>query len=687
MRRIEPIDETTDEPARLLGLDIGGSTIKIVLSTPGGEVLHKAAAPTQGRPVVALAGLLDRVPRDPNDGHVRIAVTGSAHALSTLFPCIPVNEVVATARGVQDRYPQARTAIDLGGQLSKWILLGDDASQPGVVVDFASNGLCAAGAGAFLEQQASRLGIAVEELGRLADGAPRAASIAGRCSVFAKSDMIHLQQKGTPPDEIAYGLCLALARTFLATVMSGRALSPSVVLVGGGACNPGLVRAFRSLLKLGDGQFFAAAEPVFLGAIGAARMAETAPVTDLSQVLSHVTRAVGHGPREDGPSAGERRPPSHAGSPAVLPSCDVRSSSLPPLGPRQDAAPVGGVEDPGPITGHVHAFLGVDVGSVSTNLVLLSPDFDLLQGIYLPTRGRPVEVLQQGLERISQRFGDRLDVRAVGTTGSGRHLAARLLGADVVHNEITAQMVSALHFAPETDTIFEIGGQDSKYISIRDRTSQRFRDEQDLRGRHGFVPRGRGPAPWRRHHRPVRRAGAAGHRPFRSWSALHRLHGIRAGPRAGTRGACAPTSARGWPILSRGTTSTRWWPAGRLGPTSSSREEPRRTPRSSRPSGSCSDATWSCIRTTGSRVPSAQRCSRPGPASPRPASWGSTRATGPISAAFPATSARIAARSIGSRSAPACFTSATSASVIRSAIGIALRRRIRSKTCSSAASS
>lgn len=470
MRCSTPLEGPTNGSSRLLGLDVGGGALKVVLCAPDGTVLHKAAAAAQGSPVALLAELLEGVPRDPGGATgLRIAVTGSAHALSALFPCTVINEVVATARGVQDQYPQARTAIDLGSQFSKWILLGSDASQPGTVADFASNGLCAAGAGAFLEQQASRLGLGVDALGRLAASAARPASIAGRCSVFAKSDMIHLQQKGTPPEEIAYGLCLALVRTFLATVANERALTPPVVLVGGGARNPGLIRAFRSLLKLDDRQLFAAADAVFLGALGAARNAVTAPVTDLLHVQWRVTQVAGQGQEQVHGEPCERNLPRQGGGPAAVPSAlGGRPSTLPPLGRSPAGSATSGREDPDAVAGDVRAFLGVDVGSVSTNLVLLGPAFELLQGVYLPTRGRPVEVLQQGLERIRQRFGQRLDIRGVGTTGSGRHLAGRLIGADAVHNEITAQMVSALHYAPGTDTIFEIGGQDSKYISIRD---------------------------------------------------------------------------------------------------------------------------------------------------------------------------------------------------------------------------
>ena len=433
-----------DGHAGLIGIDQGAATLEVVLCAPSGDVRHKVSAPSRGRPSATLAGLLGGLPFDlSGDASVRMAVTGSGHAFASDLGVTFVNEVIATSRGVQDVYPAARTILDLGAQFSKWILLGADPARPGTVADFASNGLCAAGAGAFLEHQASRLGLDVDALGRLAAGAARGASIAGRCSVFAKSDMIHLQQKGTPPDEIAYGLCLALARTFLATVVQGRAVAPPVVLIGGGARNPGLVRAFAEVLKLGAGALVVPDAPEFLGALGAARLAEA---------VTTVPRAVGR--------LGRR--------PTTVTACERETRpALPPLGRVADFDGRGAPEAAG--VGRVPAaYLGVDVGSVSTNLVLLDPDLALVQGVYLPTRGRPVEALGDGLRQLARDAGREMRILGVGTTGSGRHLAASLLGADIVRNEITAQLTAALAIDPAVDTVFEIGGQDSKYIAVRD---------------------------------------------------------------------------------------------------------------------------------------------------------------------------------------------------------------------------
>jgi len=428
---------------RRLGIDLGAAEVKLALCTPEGEVLHQAQRPNRGRPLASLLQLAAEIPAQTRPGAaVQVAVTGAGKwLLEGVAGCLPVNEVVATALGVRQRFPATRTVIDLGGQSTKWILLGPGGEQD-VVADFLSNGLCAAGAGAFLEQQAGRLGLTVADLGRIAAGAARGATIAGRCSVFAKSDMIHLQQKGTPPEEIAYGLCQAMVRTFIATTLQGRKIEPPVVLAGGGAANPGLLRAFREQLALTDGQLTSAQDSPFFGALGAASLAGQAPLTRFEEFVAALEE--------------RERAASQLRRPALPP--------LPPVEPDNAAA----AEDAAPAPGYVEAYLGLDVGSVSTNLVLLTPDNEVLQGIYLPTRGRPVEALNEGLGRIRERFGERLRILGVGSTGSGRHLAAEVVGADVVHNEITAQMVSSLLFVPEVDTIFEIGGQDSKYISVRD---------------------------------------------------------------------------------------------------------------------------------------------------------------------------------------------------------------------------
>jgi predicted CoA-substrate-specific enzyme activase len=389
--------------------------------------------------------LLQDVRQSIADAHVNLGVTGIGQdLLSGLTGAHKVNEVMATARAAAYLFPGIRTVVEIGGQFSKWVLLSGSEPNPWEVRDFATNGLCAAGTGAFLEQQANRLQISVDTLGKMAGTAPKGCAVAGRCTVFAKSDMIHLQQKGTPTEEIAYGLCQALVRTFMTTVMHGRKMTVPVLLVGGGAANPGLVRAFRGVLGSEDA-VIVPNEPTCLGALGAAEIVraqqdEAMPVEALVEFLTS-RQALDTSREKD------------ALEPLVAPNHLN-------VGPRPG-------EDPDPTSGPIQAFLGIDVGSVSTNLVLLNREAELVQGIYLATRGEPLAVLNEGLARIQERYDDRLEILGVGVTGSGRHLAAQVLGADVVRNEITAQLVSAAHYFPDVDTVFEIGGQDSKYIEAK----------------------------------------------------------------------------------------------------------------------------------------------------------------------------------------------------------------------------
>mgnify|MGYP001118403255 CR=1 FL=1 len=167
-----------------------------------------------------------------------------------------------------------RRVVEIGGHTAKFLVLGED----GGLRDFATNEACAAGTGSFLEQQARRLGLSAPELASLAAAAPRAATVAGRCWVFAASDMIHLQQKGTPPAEIAYGLCVAIARNDLSTLLKGRAAPPPVVMAGGCAHNRGLVRAFAEVLGLAGDDLLVSALPGLEGAVGAALAARAAEV-------------------------------------------------------------------------------------------------------------------------------------------------------------------------------------------------------------------------------------------------------------------------------------------------------------------------------------------------------------------------------------------------------------------------
>jgi predicted CoA-substrate-specific enzyme activase len=356
------------------------------------------------------------------------------------------NEVKAAACGIGLLYPQVRHIFDIGGEHSKLITIQvDQHSGESGIADYATNGDCAAGTGSFLDQQASRLRYAVEEVGTIASAAEMAAKIAGRCSVFAKSDMIHAQQRGAKPPEILKGLCEAVARNFRANVVRGRAIEGLTALVGGVAANAGVVQALREIFEP-QAQFLVPPHTPFWGAIGAAllqrqRQEQGQPVR-VSATMSPAAEQFPHWPR--------------------LSLANVRLL--------RDEAESYRLPTGQPV---VEAFLGIDIGSVSTNLVCIDEQGEIIHDVYLRTEARPVEVVARGLDEIDRLFGRRLRIRGVGTTGSGRELIGELIGADTIHDEITAHKTGAFQVASRylgsrVDTIFEIGGQDAKYISLRD---------------------------------------------------------------------------------------------------------------------------------------------------------------------------------------------------------------------------
>lgn len=216
-----------------LGIDIGSVAVKLALVGSDAKLLGVWYLPIVGHPAETLGNLIAEVLKPPDGSAVRIGVTGNGREL-VHGPVALESEVVALSRAIPALCPAAHAAIEIGGHSARFVMLEP---QSLALLDYGLNQQCAAGSGSFFEQQAGRLGLDVGAFARISAEARRGATVAGRCSVFAKSDMIHLQQKGTPVGEIAYGLCLAMARNFVATVIRGREIVRPLALVGGGAAN------------------------------------------------------------------------------------------------------------------------------------------------------------------------------------------------------------------------------------------------------------------------------------------------------------------------------------------------------------------------------------------------------------------------------------------------------------------
>jgi predicted CoA-substrate-specific enzyme activase len=255
-----------------LGVDVGSVTTKLVALDEAYQLMESLYLRTRGRPIeVVQQGMAEISQR--LEGRVRIegvGTTGSGRYLAGVVVGADVvkNEITAHAVAASHYVPGVQTIIEIGGQDSKIIILRD-----GVAVDFGMNTVCAAGTGAFLDQQAARLCIDIESVGPLALESKSPVRIAGRCTVFAESDMIHKQQMGHRAEDILYGLCQAMARNYLNNVGLGKEILELVVFQGGVAFNKGMIRAFEEAL---DMPVHVPPHHEVMGAIGAAMLAHEA---------------------------------------------------------------------------------------------------------------------------------------------------------------------------------------------------------------------------------------------------------------------------------------------------------------------------------------------------------------------------------------------------------------------------
>ncbi len=428
-----------------LGVDVGSVSVDVAVLDSTGAIVDAKYTRHGGRPIlVAGQALRETVEKFGADNIVGVAATGNAGRLvAGRVNAGFVNEVVSQATATGALHPEVRTIIEIGGEDSKLIFLRERESDgaEAEVADFAMNAMCAAGTGSFLDQQANRMKLSIEDFGQMALGSEHPPRVAGRCSVFAKSDMIHLQQLATPVEDIIAGLCYALVRNFKSTVGSAKDLLAPVSFQGGVAANPAIIRAIQEIYELDGDELVIPEHFGCMGAVGAAmrgmRDGLPEPTLDrISELEGHVTD-------------------------------EARRARLAPLVPQKSVVHESGIYKPELQPGEtVPAYLGIDVGSISTCLVLMDAEGRVLHKEYLMTSSRPIAAVQQGLRLCGDAIGDIVDVRGVCTTGSGRYLIADFVGADAVKNEITAQATGAIHLDPTVDTIFEIGGQDSKYISI-----------------------------------------------------------------------------------------------------------------------------------------------------------------------------------------------------------------------------
>lgn len=434
-----------------LGIDIGSVTVKLTVIDNNNKVLFKIYDKHHSCPLDKLYEELLLLREELKNGEslIRVAVTGSGRDIVSKLLSIPkVNEIVAQATAASRLYEDARTIIEIGGQDSKFIRIGRTEATGDVrILTQKMNDICAAGTGAFIEQQAERMNISLEEFAKISVESKNPAFVAGRCAVFSKSDIVHLQQEGVPKSDISAGICNAVVRNYISQFSKGRKFETPIIFQGGLAANKGVIKAFKDIIKLNEEEFKVAENFEVMGAIGAAitelENTKSKSIT-VNELINNMYNALKI--KND------------------VKAAVLKKERLVNDGKRIKTFPFNKSNNSN------NVFLGIDVGSTSTCVAAIDDSNNLIAKCYVLNKGSLIDSVNNALRSIRETFhpGNNITVVGVGVTGSGRYLVSKLVGVDVIKDEISAQVKAAITMFPEVDTIFEIGGQDSKYIKISD---------------------------------------------------------------------------------------------------------------------------------------------------------------------------------------------------------------------------
>jgi len=360
-------------------------------------------------------------------------------------------ESIAQILGSVFLQPDVRSIVSMGGQDTALYILSFRAGK-WELEDFNTNGPCASGTGSFIDQQAERLASSIygkefevseahitkilEDFIALGRKSVNPCRVASRCTVFTKSDMIHLQNKGEKLEDIIAGLHEGNASNYLSTIVSNRVLPEPILFIGGLAMNELQVKAFADRFP----DLIVPEHVTSVGAIGVALQAKQLEITrkpDLAELKSLTEKGTF--------------------SFVSAPRLQLEKTEFPADNEVRKVQKA---------SGNIPVYLGIDIGSTTTKYALMSEDGEIVDKEYRQTMGKPIEVTQNLLTILQDRVGTMIDIKGIATTGSGRMVVGDFLNADLIIDEITAHGRGAVEIDPLIDTIFEIGGQDSKYISV-----------------------------------------------------------------------------------------------------------------------------------------------------------------------------------------------------------------------------
>jgi activator of 2-hydroxyglutaryl-CoA dehydratase/predicted nucleotide-binding protein (sugar kinase/HSP70/actin superfamily) len=474
---------STERIAYLVGLDVGSTTVKaVVVDVCRDQMVWRDYQRHETRQPEKLLEFLRGMESEVGiaQGNCRVFITGSGgNSVAGLIGAKFVQEVNAVSLAVEKLHPEVNSVVELGGQDAKIIIFKEDANKERRRKIPTMNDKCAGGTGAVIDRIVAKLKIPYEQLREQGYNGIKLHHVAGKCGVFAETDINCLQKQGVPADQLMASLFDAIVLQNLTVLTRGHTLRPHVLLLGGPnsfirgmreAWQQSIPRLWKERgLELGEGArpedvIKVPADAVYFAAIGAVefgRGEDEAIGRYLgTECLEHYLRA---GRQQDKAKAGSRG--------LWATSTELREFQTKHA--RQPFTPA--TFQPGEM---VNAFIGVDGGSTSTKAVLLSESGDVLCKAYQLSQGNPIEdtiVLFESLRQQVEAQGARLKLLGVGTTGYAKDILRDVLHADVALVETVAHTQSALRFYRDPHCIVDVGGQDIKIIVLHNGRIKDFR--------------------------------------------------------------------------------------------------------------------------------------------------------------------------------------------------------------------
>ena len=428
-----------------LGIDVGSTTVKTVIIDSDGNILYSKYQRHLSRVKETVTDQLKLIQADYPDEEFTVCITGSAGLGLANSAEIPfVQEVHAAFLAVKNKQPDADAVIELGGEDAKIIFLTGGVEQ-------RMNGSCAGGTGAFIDQMATLLGITADELDELSLRAQKVYPIASRCGVFAKSDIQPLLNQGARREDVAASIFQAVVDQTVSGLAQGRTIEGKVLFLGGPLhFLRGLQNAFVKTLGLDEEHaVFPEDGPVFVAYGCAVYAAQSGDSWHIIDILNKIKNAKA----SDNIVTGEPLFRSHAEYDEFIErhkKCDLGYADI--------------------RTYKGDAYLGIDAGSTTTKLVLITDDGRILYHYYSSNQGQPLDKIAEQLKTIYEAMNPDITIKGSAVTGYGEDLIKAGLSVDHGIVETVAHFKAAAYFCPDVDFIIDIGGQDIKCFKIKNKS-------------------------------------------------------------------------------------------------------------------------------------------------------------------------------------------------------------------------